>query len=230
MNKILNTLSAKHIFFILGILWTALVVLSLMWNFRQIHNYILSDAKRLGKISIEKDLSYRCWNVMHGGVYVPITEDTPPNPYLSHVHNRDVITSEGMKLTLLNPGYMTRQVDEISRKFYGTKAHITSLDPIRHEHIPDQWEKKALSSFAQGKREAKFDLILCDVILPDMNGIRLCDEFLKIQPGIQIVMMSGYTPETSHIDSIKKKGYGFIQKPFTTKKLFAFIKENLYGV
>lgn len=41
----------------------------------------------------------REWNARHGGVYVPITAKTQPNPYLSHPH-RDVLTTDGQALDL----------------------------------------------------------------------------------------------------------------------------------
>jgi len=48
-------------------------------------------------------------NALHGGVYVPVTESTQPNPYLEDPL-RDVVTTDGLKLTKLNPAYMTRLI------------------------------------------------------------------------------------------------------------------------
>lgn len=106
-----------------------------------------------GKASYNKDLLYRRWASMHGGVYVPITEVTPPNPALSHIPDRDITTLDGAKLTLVNPAYMTRQVHELAEGQYGVKGHITSLNPIRVENKPDEWETKALKMFENGINE-----------------------------------------------------------------------------
>ncbi len=103
--------------------------------------------------SFEKDLVYRQWAASHGGVYVPISKETPPNPYLSHIKNRDITTTDGQKLTLVNPAYMTRQAYEIGYKEFNHQDHITSLNPIRPENKPDSWEAKALQKFQQGKTE-----------------------------------------------------------------------------
>ncbi|MHC4441077.1 MAG: PAS domain S-box protein [Planctomycetota bacterium] len=89
----------------------------------------------------------------HGGVYVPVTEQTPPNPKLSHIAKRDITTPSGRRLTLINPAYMTRQVHELGAKQYGLRGHITSLNPSRPENFPDAWETEALKAFEGGVTE-----------------------------------------------------------------------------
>jgi diguanylate cyclase (GGDEF)-like protein len=113
---------------------------------------ILEVARTEARASIDKDILYRRWNAGHGGVYVTPTEDTPPNPYLK-VPERDVVTTDGRKLTLVNPAYMTRQVFELQQDQSGATSHITSLNPIRPENAPDVWEIKALQSFETGAAE-----------------------------------------------------------------------------
>lgn len=118
-------------------------------EFRSADEYALIE----GKASFNKDLLYRRWASMHGGVYVPMTDATPPNPALSHIPDRDITTVKGLKLTLVNPAYMTRQVHEIAGGQYGVKGHITSLNPIRPENRPDEWEARALHLFESGESE-----------------------------------------------------------------------------
>ena len=94
----------------------------------------------------------REWNARHGGVYVPVTPDTGPNPYLKDPL-RDVETKRGMKLTKINPAYMTRQIAEIASHEGGARFHITSLNPIRPANAPTEWETAWLQSFEQGVTE-----------------------------------------------------------------------------
>lgn len=101
----------------------------------------------------EKDINYRQWNASHGGLYAPISESTLPNEYLE-VPERDVVTTSGIALTLINPAYMTRQVHELASKKSGVLGHITSLNPIRPENAADAWEKAALESFELHQDEA----------------------------------------------------------------------------
>jgi PAS domain S-box-containing protein len=98
-------------------------------------------------------LSYRLWAAEHGGVYVFITPQTPPDPRLSFLKERDIKTPSGRTLTLVNPAYMTRQVQELAGRLYGARAHLTSLEPIDPENSPNPWEKKALEAFAAGTKK-----------------------------------------------------------------------------
>lgn len=94
----------------------------------------------------------RSWNASHGGVYVPVTPRTQPNPYL-HVPRRDVTTTEGVALTLINPAYMTRLIAETVQSNTGAVFRLTSLRPVRPENGADPWESRSLQSFEQGVKE-----------------------------------------------------------------------------
>ena len=102
--------------------------------------------------SCQKDMVYRRWAALRGGVYVPLDKNTPPSPYLAHLPDRDITTTDGKRLTLVNPAYMTRMVHELGDKDYGLKGHLTSLKPLRSENAPDPWERKALEAFERGDR------------------------------------------------------------------------------
>ena len=135
-------------------LWTLLIACFAAWDIHQTEKYEGKAVSALLHESFNKDLVYRKWATMHGGVYVPITERTPPNPYLLHIRDRDITTPSGQRLTLMNPAYMTRQVHEISKEQYGLLGHITSLNPIRFENAADPWETKTLKEFEKGVKES----------------------------------------------------------------------------
>lgn len=88
----------------------------------------------------------RHWGTQHGGVYVPITEVTPPSPYLKSP-NRNIETVSGQQLTLIDPAYMTRQLAELALSEISIEFHLTSLNPIRSQNVADEWETKALQRF-----------------------------------------------------------------------------------
>lgn len=94
----------------------------------------------------------REWNAQHDGVYVPITETTRPNPWLDH-ERRDLVTQEGIELTMINAAYMTRQIAEIARQADGIRIHLTSLKPMRLANRADAWEADALRRFDTGLSE-----------------------------------------------------------------------------
>jgi len=139
---------------VVALIWSLLIAYSLLWDYRQHQEEALALGRMKGQAFFEKDLLYRRWASRHGGVYVPVTESTPPNPNLSHIPERDLTTPSGRRLTLINPAYMTRQVFELQDGYLGTgRGHITSLKPIRADNAPDAWEQKALLSFEQGATE-----------------------------------------------------------------------------
>lgn len=91
----------------------------------------------------------REWNAIHGGVYTIINERNLPNLFLVD-SLRDIESTNGLKLTKINPAYMTRQISEISEKKYNKRFKITSLNPIRPGNMADPWETKSLQSFESG--------------------------------------------------------------------------------
>ncbi|MBF0219178.1 MAG: diguanylate cyclase [Gammaproteobacteria bacterium] len=93
----------------------------------------------------------RLWNAQHGGLYVIESPIGVPNPYLD-VPNRDLVTTQGIRLTMINPAYMTRQIAELAEK-NGIFFHITSRNPIRPANAPDPWESAVLKTFEEGVTE-----------------------------------------------------------------------------
>lgn len=134
------------------VLWVVVLTASLMWNIRTVDKNMVETVKSIGRSFFKEIETNRLWNARHGGVYVPITENTQPNPYLE-VPNRDVTTREGLQLTKINPAFMTRQIAEIAKVESNIQYHITSLKPIRPANKPDIWEAKTLGGFEDGNKE-----------------------------------------------------------------------------
>ncbi|WP_428827126.1 diguanylate cyclase domain-containing protein [Azonexus sp. IMCC34842] len=133
-------------------LWSAIVLASLAWNLFVIQRQVLELSTSQGREVFHMMDAMRLWNARHGGVYARVTEDNPANPYLD-VPDRDVVTRDGVRLTLLNPAYMTRQVTETVRELTGVQIHMTSLKPINPGNLADPWETAVLRDFEHGVRE-----------------------------------------------------------------------------
>lgn len=134
------------------ITWTFVLAGLLAWNIRISSNQSIEQASNQTRTLFQEFLLTRFWNAMHGGIYVIATEETPPNPYLDD-QLRDLTTVEGLKLTKMNPAYMTRQLGQISEQQGKFRVHITSLDPIRPENKANEWETKALNKINAGLKE-----------------------------------------------------------------------------
>lgn len=132
---------------IVSIFWTMVISISLVWNILDSKKTTLELAAKEARTHIKKDTAFRLWATSHGGVYVPTDDRTPPNPGLAHIEERDITTPSGIKLTLMNPAYMLRQVLEEYSEMLQMPGRITSLKLLNPNNAPDDWEKSALESF-----------------------------------------------------------------------------------
>jgi len=114
----------KRYALLLVVVWSVIVFALLLWNAIQTNKETHDYAHIYTNAAFEKDIIYRRWATMHGGVYVPVTNKTPPNPYLSDIPERDITTPSGRRLTLMNPAYMTRQVYEFERDVSAARSHL----------------------------------------------------------------------------------------------------------
>lgn len=132
--------------------WCIFLIASFCWNYHIIGANKEKSILRKAQSFFEQIKITRAWNAEHGGIYVPISEKTQPNPYLQD-SLRDIETVNGFKLTKLNPAFMTRQIAEMNKNKKGVQFHITSLTPIRPLNKADKWEEKALKLFEKGETE-----------------------------------------------------------------------------
>ncbi|MEW6402978.1 MAG: GAF domain-containing protein [Chloroflexota bacterium] len=156
--------------------WTAIVLVLFWLSMARLEEHVREIARVEARTGIEKDLLYRRWATGHGGVYVPVTDDTQPNPYLD-VPEREITTPSGRLLTLINPAYMTRQVYELAVSSEDVRAHLTSLKPINPINSPDAWEAEALRAFESGVSE-----VSAETMMDGEKYIRLIRPFL-VEPG-----------------------------------------------
>jgi CheY-like chemotaxis protein len=77
------------------------------------------------------------------------------------------------------------------------------------------------------EHKALIQLLLTDVIMPDMNGKELSKKLTAIYPGLKTIFMSGYTADIIAHQGVLEQNVNFIQKPFMLKDLLAKINETL---
>lgn len=135
-----------------------LCALGISSEFQQIDENMETLARERGSVLFRLIELTRDWNANHGGVYVPVTDEVQPNPYLKSPQ-RDLKTLEGIRLTMINPAYMTRQIGELAEKVHGVKFHMTSLKPVRPENAADPWEADALRLFEHSDRRSVLSLL-----------------------------------------------------------------------
>ncbi len=139
----------------IALFWSATVAISLIWNIFLVRDNINTQAYTQAIAAINKDMAYRHLVSSIGGFYVPLEQGILPNPYLKHLPQRDITTSKGKHLTLVNSSYFVRLVHEQEQNSStsGLRSHVTGLHPLRQQNQPDDWERGALEKFIRGTEE-----------------------------------------------------------------------------
>jgi CheY-like chemotaxis protein len=74
--------------------------------------------------------------------------------------------------------------------------------------------------------EGSIDLLLSDVVMPELSGRELAEYAVKLRPAMKIMFMSGYTPDVILKEGVHKET-AFLQKPFTPVELAQKVRETL---
>jgi len=69
-----------------------------------------------------------------------------------------------------------------------------------------------------------FDIMVTDIILPDIKGFELTAKVKKLKPDMVVIIMTGFIDEFSYEDAIEAGASDFIKKPFSLKELIARIE------
>jgi len=72
-----------------------------------------------------------------------------------------------------------------------------------------------------------FDLLLIDVLMPDINGLELLQRAREFDPNVTAVIMTGYSTVDITLESLKVGAQSFLAKPFTAQELRAAVKSAL---
>jgi two-component system cell cycle sensor histidine kinase/response regulator CckA len=91
--------------------------------------------------------------------------------------------------------------------------------------VPDG--EGALDFFRKDKKWA--DLVILDLIMPGMGGMRCLKELLKENPLTKVLVASGYSIRGSSNDVIEAGAKAYISKPYNVKQMFKVVREVLDG-
>jgi PAS domain S-box-containing protein len=85
--------------------------------------------------------------------------------------------------------------------------------------------KEAVEIYKKNKR--KIDMVVLDMIMPDMGGGEAYDRMKEVNPNVKVLLSSGYSIEGQATDILARGCNGFIQKPFSVKQLSHTIRQVL---
>ena len=72
--------------------------------------------------------------------------------------------------------------------------------------------------------QGKLDLLLTDVVMPEMTGRELAEKLVLQRPGLRVAYMSGYTANALSPRAVLENGMHFLKKPFSTEMLAAAVR------
>ena len=75
--------------------------------------------------------------------------------------------------------------------------------------------------------EAAVDLLLTDIVMPEMNGRRLADAACEIRPDLKVMFMTGFTKNAVVHNGVLDPGVHFLAKPFSLEELSIKLREVL---
>ncbi|MBK6444728.1 MAG: sigma-54-dependent Fis family transcriptional regulator [Bacteroidetes bacterium] len=96
-----------------------------------------------------------------------------------------------------------------------------------------QYEKFEVDEAADGleglkKAEAgNFDLVLCDIKMPKMDGIEVLSKLQEMNPDLPVVMISGHGTIETAVEAIKKGAYDYIAKPPDLNRLLVTVRNAM---
>lgn len=76
----------------------------------------------------------------------------------------------------------------------------------------------------------RVDLLLTDVIMPDLTGPVVAERLRSKQPDLQVLFISGYHDADMVQRFVKKRGFSLVPKPFTVEGLLRGVEESLSSV
>ncbi len=102
-----------------------------------------------------------------------------------------------------------------------TLTEILSFEGYKIEEAADGEE--GLKKF----KEKTFDLVLCDIKMPKLDGIEFLQKAGEINPDVPIIMISGHGNIETAVDAVKKGAYDYISKPPDLNRLLITIRNAM---
>ena len=91
--------------------------------------------------------------------------------------------------------------------------------------LPASCGEDALS--VSRREDVSIDLLLTDIVMPEMSGVELADRLERERPGMRILFMTGYAEEAVVNEGILGKHRECIGKPFTREQITTRVREIL---
>ncbi|MDY9919000.1 two-component system, NtrC family, response regulator HydG [Porphyromonadaceae bacterium KH3R12] len=119
-------------------------------------------------------------------------------------------------------------MDNINRNILVIDDNLTVCLMLKSWLVKKDFGVETASSVKEAKQKVKeqpFDLILCDIRMPDADGFDFLSWVKKYDSDILVIMMTGYADIESAVESMKSGAVDYISKPIEPEQLFKKIDE-----
>ncbi|MDM7926421.1 MAG: ATP-binding protein [bacterium] len=145
-------------------------------------------------------------------IYLPAVAAEVEEPVAPVVAAGD-FRGRGERILVVEDERMVREFSMRALEKYGYR--VTAVSTL----------EEGLAAFRDAS--AGFDMVFTDVVLPDGSGITLIENVLGKRPSMKVVLTSGYTDTKSQWKVIRRKGFRFLQKPFTLVDLLQTVRTEM---
>ena len=143
-------------------------------------------------------------------VFLP-AHDRPPDDIVSSTHDTDAEHGQGERILLIEDEPDLR--DRMEHILEGRGYRVTACSD--------------LAAARRGYREGLYELILSDVVLPDGRGPDFCFELLSGDPGLRVIVLSGYSDGRVDWNRVRASGFTVLRKPVGVAELLEKVRSHL---
>ena len=97
------------------------------------------------------------------------------------------------------------------------------LSALGHNSYPVEDGKQAVKMM----QEEEFDLVFCDLLMPDFDGMQVLDAVQKLAPDTPVIIFSAYGTIDRAVSAMKAGAFDFIEKPFEAENLKILVEKGL---
>ncbi len=137
--------------------------------------------------------------------YAPADNRPPANPILAELRGTESILLVEDELSVLT-------------------LTATSLRELGYTVLEATHANEAVRQLKNG---ARVDLLLTDIVMPDVNGRKLADQALALRPGLKVLFMTGFTKNAVVHNGVLDHGVHFLAKPFSIEELSRKVREAI---
>ncbi len=102
----------------------------------------------------------------------------------------------------------------------------TLREILEYENFKVDEAQDGAEGLAIAQKE-KFDIILCDIKMPKLDGMEVLERLIVLTPDTPVVMISGHGNIETAVESVKMGAYDFIQKPLDLNRLLVTIRNAM---